>query len=80
MEEISQPKKVISLSWDDPWKKYEERCQKNPKGENALLYSDIPRTERLRRRKKTKYSKKFRQWRNSMEVLSAVSRGTSSHS
>ena len=80
MEEISQPKKIISLSWDDPWKKYEEQCQKNPKGENALLYSDISRTERRRRRKKTKYSKKFRQWRNSMEVLSAVSRGTSSHS
>ena len=80
MEGISEPKMVISLSWDDPWKNYEERCQKNPKGENALLYSDIPCTERSRRRKKTKYSKKFRQWRNSMEVLSAVSRGTSSHS
>ena len=47
MEEISQPKKVISLSWDDPWKKYEERCQKNPKGENAMLYSDIPRMEKV---------------------------------
>ena len=80
MEEISQPKKIISLSWDDPWKKYEEQCQQNPKDENAMLYSDIPPTERRRRRKKTKYSKKFRQWRNSMEVLSAVSRGTSSHS
>ena len=79
MAGFSEPKKVISLSWDDPWKKYEERCQKNPKGENALLCSDIPRMERRRCRKKTKYSKKLRQWRNSMEDLSAVSRGASSH-
>ena len=72
MEEISQPKKIISLSWDDPWKKYEEKFNKNPKGEDALLVSDLARTERKRRKRKTRYSKKFRIWRNSMEVISAV--------
>ena len=72
MEEISQPKKMISLSWDDPWKKYEEKFNKNPKGEDALLVSDLARTERKRRKRKTRYSKKFRIWRNSMEVISAV--------
>ena len=72
MEGISEPKKIISLSWDDPWKKYEEKVKKNPKGEDALLVSDLPRSERKRRKRKTRYSKKFRIWRNSMEVISAV--------
>ncbi len=72
MEGISEPKKIISLSWDDPWRKYEEKFKKNPKGEDALLVSDLPRTERKRRKRKTRYSKKFRIWRNSMEVISAV--------
>ena len=72
MEGISEPKKIISLSWDDPWKKYEEKIKKNPKGEDALLVSDLPRSERKRRKRKTRYSKKFRIWRNSMEVISAV--------
>mgnify|MGYP001315642138 CR=1 FL=1 len=72
MEGISEPKKIISLSWDDPWRKYEEKSKKNPKGEDALLVSDLPRSERKRRKRKTRYSKKFRIWRNSMEVISAV--------
>ena len=72
MEGISEPKKIISLSWDDPWRKYEEKLNKNPKGEDALLVSDLPRSERKRRKRKTRYSKKFRIWRNSMEVISAV--------
>ena len=72
MEGISEPKKIISLSWDDPWRKYEEKIKKNPKGEDALLVSDLPRSERKRRKRKTRYSKKFRIWRNSMEVISAV--------
>ena len=72
MEGISEPKKIISLSWDDPWRKYEEKIKKNPKGEDALLVSDLPPSERKRRKRKTRYSKKFRIWRNSMEVISAV--------
>ena len=72
MEGISEPKKIISLSWDDPWRKYEEKFKKNPKGEDALLVTDLPRSERKRRKRKTRYSKKFRIWRNSMEVISAV--------
>ena len=72
MDGISEPKKIISLSWDDPWRKYEEKFNKNPKGEDAKLVSDLPRTERKRRKRKTRYSKKFRIWRNSMEVISAV--------
>ena len=31
MEEGLEPKRNISLSWDDPWKKYEERRKKNTK-------------------------------------------------
>ena len=57
MEGISEPKKIISLSWDDPWRKYEEKIKKNPKGEDAILVSDLPRTERKRRKRKTRYSK-----------------------
>ena len=72
MEGISEPKKIISLSWDDPWRKYEEKIKKNPKGEDAVLVTDLPRAERKRRKRKTRYSKKFRIWRNSMEVISAV--------
>ena len=72
MEGISEPKKIISLSWDDPWRKYEEKIKKNPKGEDAILVSDLPRTERKRRKRKTRYSKKLRIWRNSMGVISAV--------
>ena len=52
MESGTEPKRTISLTWDDPWKKYEERWRKNPRGEGkALLYSDISRTERPRRKK-----------------------------
>ena len=72
MEGIIEPKKIISLNWDDPWKKYEEKFKKNPKGEDALLVGDLPRTERKRRKRKTRYSKKFRTRRNSMEVISAL--------
>ena len=40
MEEGLEPKRTISLSWDDPWKKYEERRKKNTKIRirNALCY------------------------------------------
>ena len=37
MEGISEPKKIISLSWDDTWRKYEEKFKKNPKGEDFYL-------------------------------------------
>ena len=72
MESCADPKRTISLTWDDPWKKYEEKWRKNPRGEGkALLYSDISKAERPRRRKsKLKKSKSFKQWRESMETLS----------
>ena len=72
MEGISEPKKIISLSWDGPWRKYEEKFNKTPKGEDAIRVSDLPRTERKRRKRKTRYLIKFRIWRNSMKVISAV--------
>ena len=47
MENGIEPKRTISLNWDDPWKKYEEKWRKNPRGEGKpLLYTDISRTER----------------------------------
>ena len=72
MESGTEPKRTISLTWDDPWKKYEENWRKNPRGEGKpLLYSDISRTERTRRKKpKFKKSKSFKQWRESIETLS----------
>ena len=72
MESGTDPKRTISLTWDDPWKKYEEKWRKNPRGEGKpLLYSDISRTERTQRKKlKFKKSKSFKQWRESMETLS----------
>ena len=72
MESGTDPKRTISLTMDDPWKKYEEKWRKNPRGEGKpLLYSDISRTERPRRKKsKIKKSKSFKQWRESMETLS----------
>ena len=72
METGTEAKRTISLSWDDPWKKYEERWRKNPRGEGKpLLYSDISKTERPRRKKsKLKKSKSFKHWRESMETLS----------
>lgn len=78
MENGVEPKRTISLNWDDPWKKYEEKWKKNPSGEGkALLYSDISRTEGTkRRRKKPKFktSKKFKQWRESVETLSLANK------
>ena len=53
-----EPQRTISLTWDDAWKIYEERSRKNPRGEGKpLLYNDISRTERSRR-KKPKFLKK----------------------
>jgi len=74
VENGTESKLTISLTWDDPWKKYEEKWRKNPRGEGKpLLYSDISRTERTRRKKpKFKKSKSFKQWRESMETLSLV--------
>ena len=72
MDESIEPKKTISLQWDDPWLKYEQRWKKNPRGENGLLYSDIPRTEKPRRRSKFKHNRKFKQMRESMEPLSLI--------
>ena len=47
MENGIEPKRTISLNWDDPWKKYEEKWRKNPRGEGKpILYTDISRTER----------------------------------
>ena len=72
MENSTEPKRTISLTWDDPWEKYEEKWRKNPRGEGKpLLYNDITRIERPRRKKpKFKKSKSFKQWRESMETLS----------
>ena len=74
MKNGKEPKRTISLTWDDPWKNHEERWRKNPRGEGKpLLYSDISRTERTRIKKtKFKKSKSFKQWRESMETLSLV--------
>ena len=74
MENGIEPKRTISLNWDDPWKKYEEKWRKNPRGEGKpILYSDISRTEHSRRKKtKFKISKSFKQWRESMETFSLV--------
>ena len=33
----TEPKRTISLTWDDPWKKYEEKWRKNPRGEGKPL-------------------------------------------
>ena len=53
MENGIEPKRTISLNWDDPWKKYEEKWRKNPRGEGkALLYSDVSRTEHPKRKTK----------------------------
>ena len=59
----TEPNGTISLTWDDPWKKYEEKWRKNPRGEGKpLLYSDISRTERSRRKKpKFRKTKTFKQ-------------------
>ena len=52
MKNGTEPKRTISLTWDDPWKKYEERWRKNQRGEGKpLLFSDISRTKRTRRKK-----------------------------
>ena len=74
MENVTEPKRTISLTWDDPWKKYEEKWRKNPHGEGKpLLYSDISKTERPRRQKrKFRKTQLFKQWRESMETLSLV--------
>ena len=62
----------ILLNWDDPWKKYEEKWRKNLRGEGKpILYTDISRTERPKRKKsRFKKSKSFKKWRESMETLS----------
>ena len=72
MENGIESKITISLTWDDPWKKYEERWRKNLRGEGKpLLYTDISRTERPKRKKpKFKKLKSFKKWRESMETLS----------
>ena len=72
MENGIEPKRTISLNWDDPWGKYEEKWRKNPRGEGKpILYTDISRTERPKRKKpKFKKLKSFKKWRESMETLS----------
>ena len=74
MENGIEPKRTISLTWDDPWEKYEKRWKKHPRGEGKpLLYSDISWTERSRRSKpKFRKTKSFKAWRESMESLSLV--------
>ena len=45
MENGIEPKRTISLNWDVPWKKYEEKWRKNPRGEGkTLLFTDFSRT------------------------------------
>ena len=72
MENGIEPRRNILLNWDDPWKKYEEKLRKNPRDEGKpILYTDISRTERPKRKKsKFKKSKSFKKWRESMETLS----------
>ena len=41
MENGIEPKRTISLTWDDPWKKYEERWKKKPRGEGRALTFDV---------------------------------------
>ena len=74
MENEIEPKRTISLTWDDPCKKYEERWKKKLRGEvRPLLYSDISRTERPKRKKlKFKKLKAFKQWRENMETMSLI--------
>ena len=64
MENGTEPKRTISLTWDDPWKKYEEGWRKNPRGEGKpLLYSDISRTERSRRKNQSLSNIGGNQWK-----------------
>ena len=74
MENGIDPKRTNSLTWDNPWKKYEERWKNKPRGEGRpLLYSDISRTERPKRKKpKLKKLKAFKQWRENMETMSLI--------
>ena len=45
MENGIEPKRTISLNWDNPWKKYEEKWIKNPRAEGKpLLYTDFSMT------------------------------------
>ena len=76
MENGIELKRTISLTWDDPWKKYEERQKKKPRGEGRpLIYSDISWTERPKRKKpKFKKLKAFKQWRENMETISLIDR------
>ena len=41
MENGIEPKRTISLTWDDPWKKYEERWKKKPRGEGRPCFIRI---------------------------------------
>ena len=74
MENGIELKRTINLTWDDHWKKYEERCNIKPRGEvRPLLYSDISRTERPRRKKpKFKKLKIFKQCRENLETMSII--------
>ncbi len=36
-----EPVRLISLRWDDPWEKYEQRTKLGPRGEQAELVTDI---------------------------------------
>ncbi len=74
MEYGIEPKRTISLTWNDPLKKYEERWKIKPRGEGRpLLYSDISRTERPRRKKSNfKKLKALKKWRENMETMSLI--------
>ena len=72
MDEGIEPQKTISHNWVDPWLKYEQRWKKKPRGEKGLLYSDISRLEKPRRKSKFKQTRKFKQMRESMELLSLI--------
>ena len=41
MENGIEPKRTISLTWDDPWKKYEERWKKSPAARVDLCFIQI---------------------------------------
>ena len=74
MKNVIEPQRTISLTWDDPRKKYEKKWKKKSCGEvRPLFYSDISRTERTRRKKlKFKKLKAFKQWRENMETMSLI--------
>ena len=52
MENEFEPKRTISLIWDDPWKNTRKDGKRSPAvREDLCFYSDISRTERPKMKK-----------------------------